>query len=141
MAWTRSSQALNSPITLTRRALGAQTAKLTPLHAVDDAEVRPKLGVAVEEIAFAVEIDVKVGQEPIGEAIGVFQVVFAARRVDHDETIGEGRLAPWKNRFEEAGGVHLDHRGAFAGGHVQYCYAGIQRAKGANDERLLALDG
>ncbi len=47
IGWRRPSQALKSPMTLTPWALGAQTAKFTPVHAVDGAQVGAELVVAL----------------------------------------------------------------------------------------------
>ena len=62
IGWLRRSHMLKSPTTLTLSAFGAQTAKFTPAHAVDRAQMGAEPLVAPPMRAFAEQVQVVVGQ-------------------------------------------------------------------------------
>ena len=91
MGWTRPSQRLKSPTTLTRRALGAQTAKCTPADAVDRFDMRAEFFVGVVMAAFAHQIKIKFGEEK-REGVGVVGFEdFVVFRAKPNAIAGRGR--------------------------------------------------
>jgi len=60
IGWHRPSQSLKSPTTLTRRALGAQTAKATAGHAVEGGRVRAELLVGMLMCPLGQEMSVEI---------------------------------------------------------------------------------
>ena len=79
IGWTRPSQSLKSPTTLTRSALGAQTAKCTPSAVADPHQVRAELVVDPGVLALREEIDVVFGDDP-AVAIRIVDLRGRARR-------------------------------------------------------------
>ena len=108
-------------------------------HPVERGHLRAQLGVALQEIALAEEIDLVLGQAQ-GEAVRVFQLVCGAALVHDDQAIDERLAAPAEDRLEEAAAVDARHFRARARGHVQHVNAVVQRAEGADHEAFLAVD-
>ena len=104
IGWRRPSQPLNSPITLTRWALGAQTAKAVPATPSIVARVRAQLLVEAEMGALGQEIDVDLAQHR-REAVGVLDQPLLARRASRHEAVGEALAVARDRALEEARGM------------------------------------
>ena len=80
-ACTRPSQPLKSPITLTRSAFGAHTAKCTPVVVPDGDAVRAELLERAVVRAFAEQVQIEIGEH----------AAVAIRIVDLDDVIAGDR--------------------------------------------------
>ena len=119
IGWQRPSQPLKSPTTLTRLALGAHTAKVTPSISVDARRVGAELFVDAVVRALAEQVQVIAGQRG-GEPVGVLDLPDMAALVHHAEAIGVRHLLR-HGRRPEARGVKGRHgvRPAVAAGRDQ----------------------
>ena len=78
MGWRRASQALKSPTTATRRALGAQTAKRTPATPSKVMALAPKTIGQLEMAAFVEQMQVELAEQQ-AEGIGILGLLDGAR--------------------------------------------------------------
>ena len=81
IGWTRPSQPLKSPITLTRSAFGAHTAKCTPVVVADGDAVRAELLERAVVRALAEQVQIEVGEH----------AAVAVRIVDLDDVVAGDR--------------------------------------------------
>ena len=82
---------MKSPTTLTRSALGAQTANCTPDHAVDIGQVRAQKPIGVPVAALAEEVEIEI-RELGRKAVGIVMDVMVTGGIDPVDAITLGNL-------------------------------------------------
>ena len=80
MGWRRASHELKSPITATRSALGAHTAKRTPWHAVDRDDVGAERLGQLEMPPFVEQVQIELAQQR-AEGIGILGLLHRCRAI------------------------------------------------------------
>ena len=120
----RPSQRLKSPITLTRSALGAHTAKTTPRGAAVVDDVRAELLIRAEVVALVEKLQVQVAQDG-QEAVRVATLAGLAFFVHDAYLVGED--------LRHAGELRLEEIGPFQS------LEGLRGAIGGDGPRLLGM--
>ena len=115
--WTRPSQPLKSPMTLTRSAFGAQTAKCTPVVDADGDAVRAELLERAVVRALAEQVQIEVGEHAaVAVRIVDLDDVIAGKRQRGDDsrqsTRGRPACRPSTTSLEDARRIALRHRHA-----------------------------
>ena len=135
---TRPSQPLKSPITLTRSAFGAHTAKCTPVVEPDVDAVRAELLEGAVMRAFAEQVQIEIGQHA-AVAIRIVDLDGRVTRVrDPQSIVRDTRpilpLPPRKPDFENAGGISPVHRDNGLARHEVQVDAARRRLKCTDDD-------
>ena len=105
----RPSQPLKSPITLTRSALGAHTAKTTPCGAAVLDDVRAELLIGAEVVALVEKLQVQVAQDG-QKAVRVAALAGLAVLVQRADLVGEDFLRSGELGLEEISALQ-PHKG------------------------------
>ena len=104
IGWTRPSHPLKSPMTLTRSALGAHTAKCTPVAAPRWIRCASSFLERAVERSFGKEMEIEIGQDA-AVAVGIVELDHVIARVGDAQPV-VGQTGPRRARFRRGRAGH-----------------------------------